>query len=91
MSTFTNVNIQIDSELKAQAEALFAEFGMDLATAFDIFVRQCLREGRIPFEISLHPSTISKQDRVEIAKSLFGILPPDASLELAREERLCEQ
>ena len=28
------------------------------------------------------------QDRVEIATSLFGILPDDASLEDAREERL---
>ena len=88
MSAFTNINIQIDSELKAQAEALFAEFGMDLATAFDIFVRQCLREGRIPFEISLHPSSTSEQDRVDAAKSLFGILPPEASLEQAKEERL---
>lgn len=28
------------------------------------------------------------QDRVEIAKSLFGILPKEANLEEAREERL---
>ncbi|NLV17006.1 MAG: type II toxin-antitoxin system Phd/YefM family antitoxin [Syntrophomonadaceae bacterium] len=28
------------------------------------------------------------QDKVEMAKSLFGILPADASLEQAREERL---
>ena len=28
------------------------------------------------------------QDRVEIATSLFGILPDDASLDDAREERL---
>lgn len=28
------------------------------------------------------------EDKVEVAKSLFGILPNDASLEKAREERL---
>ena len=28
------------------------------------------------------------QDRVEIAKSLFGIIPADITLEEAREERL---
>ena len=28
------------------------------------------------------------QDRVDMAKSLFGILPDDVSLEEAREERL---
>ena len=32
----------------------FAELGMNLSTAFNIFVRQSLREGRIPFDISLN-------------------------------------
>ena len=47
----TNVSIRMDSDLKAQADALFAELGMNLSTAFNIFVRQSLREGGIPFEI----------------------------------------
>lgn len=50
----TNISIRMDSDLKAEADALFAEFGMNLSTAFNIFVRQTLREGRIPFEISLN-------------------------------------
>ena len=40
----TNISIRMDSELKAQADALFAELGMNLSTAFNIFVRQSLRE-----------------------------------------------
>ena len=51
--TTTNISIRMDSELKAQADALFAELGMTLSTAFNIFVRQSLREGGIPFEIEL--------------------------------------
>ena len=47
----TNVSIRMDTELKAQADELFAELGMNLYTAFNIFVRQSLREGGIPFEI----------------------------------------
>lgn len=50
----TNISIRMDSELKAQADALFAELGMNLSTAFNIFVRQSIREGRIPFDISLN-------------------------------------
>lgn len=50
----TNISIRMDAELKAQADALFADLGMNLSTAFNIFVRQSLREGRIPFEISLN-------------------------------------
>ena len=44
----------MDTDLKAQADALFGELGMNITTAFNIFVRQALREGRIPFEISLN-------------------------------------
>lgn len=43
----------MDTDLKAQAEALFNELGMNLTTAFNIFVRQSLREGGIPFEVKL--------------------------------------
>ncbi len=49
----TNISIRMDSDLKAQADALFGELGMNLSTAFNIFVRQSLREGGIPFEIKL--------------------------------------
>ena len=48
----TNISIRMDTELKAAAEALFEELGMNLSTAFNIFVRQSLREGGIPFLIS---------------------------------------
>lgn len=50
----TNISIRMDSDLKTQAEALFGELGMNLTTAFNIFVRQSLREGGIPFDISLN-------------------------------------
>ena len=56
-SNTTNVTIRMDSDVKAQAEALFAEFGMNLTTAFNVFVRQTLREGRIPFDISVNKPT----------------------------------
>lgn len=50
----TNLSIRMDADLKSQADILFAELGMNLSTAFNIFVRQALREGRIPFDISLN-------------------------------------
>lgn len=49
----TNISIRVDADLKAQADVLFSELGMDLSTAFNIFVRQALREGGIPFEVKL--------------------------------------
>lgn len=54
-SKTTNISIRMEVELKTRAEELFAELGMNISTAFNIFVRQALREGKIPFEISLAP------------------------------------
>ena len=52
--TTTNISIRMDSDLIAQADDLFSELGMNLTTAFNIFVRQSIREGGIPFEISIN-------------------------------------
>ena len=55
MSTTTsNVSFRIDSTLKAQADKLFSELGMNMTTAFNIFLRQSVREGCIPFDITMN-------------------------------------
>ena len=52
MSSTTNICVRIDTELKAQAETLFSDLGMNLSTAITVFIRQAVRENRIPFEIT---------------------------------------
>ena len=47
-----NVSIRMDDNLKKQAEDLFNDLGMNLTTAFTIFVKQAIREQGIPFEIT---------------------------------------
>ena len=47
-----NVSIRMDDALKKQAEDLFNDLGMNLTTAFTIFVKQAIREQGIPFEIT---------------------------------------
>ena len=51
-TTTSNISIRMDSNLKAAAEALYEELGMNISTAFNIFVRQSLRERGIPFKIT---------------------------------------
>ena len=46
-----STSISIDADVKAQAQALFADFGLDLSTAINIFLRQSIRENCIPFSI----------------------------------------
>jgi len=46
-----NVNIRMDKELKERADILFNMMGFNMTTAINTFVRQCLREESIPFQI----------------------------------------
>jgi len=54
MANISNVSFRIDSELKAQADALFSQLGMNMTTAFNIFLRQAVREGGIPFSVNIN-------------------------------------
>ena len=49
------VNIRIDDDIKSKAEALFDEMGLSMSTAVNMFVRQSVRQGGIPFEITTDP------------------------------------
>ena len=51
MANTTNVTIRIDKALRDQAEELFADFGLNMTSAYIMFIKQALREQRIPFEI----------------------------------------
>lgn len=46
-----STNINIDSELKKSAQELYSDLGLDLSTAVNLFLKQSLREQKIPFEI----------------------------------------
>ena len=52
----SNMNIRMDSEVKTQAQQIFAQFGLDMTTAINMFLRQAIREQGIPFDLHLKPS-----------------------------------
>lgn len=53
MANTTNLNIRVDEELKRRAEAIFAELGLNMSSAMNIFLRYCVRYGGIPFDLRL--------------------------------------
>ena len=61
----TTANISIDAGVKAQAQALFAELGMDLSTAINVFLRQAIRENAIPFEITADIPNVTTKNAIE--------------------------
>ena len=46
-----STSISIDADVKTKAQELFAELGMDLSTAINVFLRQSIYEHSIPFDI----------------------------------------
>lgn len=44
----TNITLTIDENLKTQAEKLFADRGLDMASVFQMFIAHTVREQQIP-------------------------------------------
>ena len=51
----TSITIRMDENLKKQAETLFDDMGLNMTTAFTIFVKAVVRQNKIPFEIAADP------------------------------------
>ena len=58
------VNIRIDDDLKERADSLFEELGINMTTAFTIFIKASVRQRGIPFELSIDPFYSEKNMRV---------------------------
>lgn len=75
-----NVTFRVDEDLKAQADSLFADLGMSLSTAFNIFLRQSVREQQIPFSISRNVPNAVTQAAMEAAENNEDIYGPYESV-----------
>ncbi len=53
MANQTNLNIRTDADIKASAEKIFEQLGLNMSTAVNIFLRQAIRQGGLPFEVKL--------------------------------------
>ena len=50
----SNVSFRIDTDIKNQADRLFSQLGLNMTTAFNIFLRQSIREGSLPFSVTVN-------------------------------------
>jgi len=73
------VNIRIDDDLKARAESIFNELGLNMTTAFTMFIRQTIRQGGIPFKITTGKNPIYNAENMKILRK---------SIQEAKEEKL---
>ncbi|MDR3294434.1 MAG: type II toxin-antitoxin system RelB/DinJ family antitoxin [Clostridiales Family XIII bacterium] len=72
-----NVNIRIHEDLKAQAERVFSEIGLNTSAATIIFFKQVVRCGGLPFDLRL-PEMALPEDEIGQAKKTKPVKEPSA-------------
>ncbi|WEV41928.1 type II toxin-antitoxin system RelB/DinJ family antitoxin [Bifidobacterium sp. ESL0682] len=64
--TTTTISFRTDKTTKEQAKALYAEMGMDLSTAINIFLRQSITDNAMPFRVTRDkPENIAARRQAE--------------------------
>ena len=53
MARTANINVRVEPHVKEQAEALFANFGITVSDAINMFLHQALLENALPIRPSL--------------------------------------
>jgi DNA-damage-inducible protein J len=50
------ISVNVDAEIKQNAQRVLREIGMDMTTAIDLLLRTIVREERIPFDLRTQKS-----------------------------------
>ena len=67
------VTIRVDKNLKERAEDLFERLGLNMTTAFNVFLRKAVDEEAIPFTVSTKSAVFSNGYTVnDITKAFAG-------------------
>lgn len=49
----TPTQVRVDPEIKKQATAIFASLGLDMSTAVNLFLHQCVLHQGLPFAVEM--------------------------------------
>ena len=49
----TPTQIRIDADIKKQAMDLFSSLGLDISSAVNLFLHQCVLRGGLPFSVEM--------------------------------------
>jgi DNA-damage-inducible protein J len=56
MENDVRVTVRVDKNLKDCADSLFERLGLNMTTAFNVFLRKAVDENAIPFPVSAKPA-----------------------------------
>ncbi len=69
MST-TPTQVRIDSDIKKEATVLFDSLGLDMSSAVNLFLHQCVLRGGLPFNIELPEYSQKTLEAMEEARRI---------------------
>ena len=64
--------IRIDSNVKTEANELFKELGIDMSSAVNIFLRQCVLHGGLPFKVEITKFNAETLAAMEEARDIMS-------------------
>ena len=47
------INISVNDEVKKEAETIFKSLGLNMSVAMNLFLKKCINENGIPFDLKL--------------------------------------
>ncbi len=66
----TPTQIRIDADVKKKATALFANLGLDMSSAVNLFLHQCLLQNGLPFHVGMPNYSKETMEAMEEAKKI---------------------
>ncbi|MDR0356197.1 MAG: type II toxin-antitoxin system RelB/DinJ family antitoxin [Deltaproteobacteria bacterium] len=77
----SQMNMRIDADLKKEAESVLRELGLTMSAAINIFLKQIVMRGGLPFAVTLPQRRTIKNQRKESLDSLPDFSSQDRRIE----------
>jgi len=85
MST-TTLNVRVEEELKKQADAVFAELGLNMSSALNIFLHEAVRYGGIPFALRIEKPNASTSSAIDDVNKKRNLSDSFSSIDALMDE-----
>lgn len=72
MAETISIQVRIHPETKERAEKLFADMGITLSDAIDLFLRQCIMEGGLPSDMKQPLYNTETEVSMQEARDILG-------------------
>ena len=82
----TLIQTRVDTNLKNNAARLFEELGLDMSTAIKIFLKKCLQEGGIPFDVRHAKTDVAARDGMKAFMALRAQAEADGLADMSLDE-----